>query len=403
MTSGVPGLRDLRVMVVDDSAAMRGAVSRAISLSPGVVVVGEATDGDDALKRVFELQPDLITLDLEMPRMDGFTFLRLLMAKRPTPVIIVSGFYSKENVFRALELGAVDFITKSPSLSKDEPSVLAAELGEKVRVVRQLSRTALEARRPAAPAPASSTAAVLTKLAAQRAGSGPAKPADSTRSTSSARALSSARTTDAARTPRSDGAPAPSETLLPRRVVLLGASTGGPAAIIDIVKKLPPAGSYAVIIAQHMPDNFTHGFAERLKRLGRVDFEEVREPRELRRGRGYVAPGGMNVEVRDVGGRTMVCPASPTELDAYVPSVDRLFETAAELLGRRAVAVVLTGMGDDGSRGVKRVQQAGGLVLAESESTAVVASMPEAAVRSGACDAILPLPLLGDRIREIIG
>ncbi|MEZ4255042.1 MAG: chemotaxis-specific protein-glutamate methyltransferase CheB [Polyangiales bacterium] len=355
-------MRELRVLVVDDSALNRRVITQALESVGNVTVVGQAMDGDEALKLAISLQPDLVTLDLEMPRMDGFTFLRLLMAKRPTPVLIVSSYASKENIFRALELGAVDFLPKPSHGKLTDPSAVASDLAPRVAVVRNLSRAAMAHRS-------------LAGLGSAIMGAGRTYPRPSLEP----------------------------DPVLPRRVILFAASTGGPAALVEIMKKLPEAGSYAVVIAQHMPEHFTHGFAQRLGRMGRLDFSEVLDVRELRRGRGYVCPGGACIEFVEERGRVFVRSAPPREEDRFVPSANRLFESAAQTLGRRAVAVVLTGMGDDGARGAEAVKRAGGMVIAESDESAVVYSMPEATIRTGSCDDILPLSKIGERLREIVG
>lgn len=354
-------MRDLRALVVDDSATNRRLIAAALARHPNVTVVGQATDGDEALKLALELLPDVITLDLEMPRMDGFTFLRLIMAKRPTPVIVVSGFATKENVFRALELGAVDFVAKQARGGSD-PSVIGDELLEKIDMVRHLVPTGiLRHRAPTASLP------VGSRSGRMRAQTNSMEPSG-----------------------------------LPRLVVCVGASTGGPAALINLVKRLPLQANLAMVIAQHMPETFTHSFAQRLSRLGKLEISEVLEPRDVNRGEGYVCPGGTCMEILSEGGRIRVASVPARPDDPYVPSVDRLFSSAAAVLGRRMVAVVLTGMGDDGSRSLQAVREAGGTILVEAPETAVVHSMPDAAVRTGLADAVLPLPELAERLVDML-
>ena len=344
-------MKSLRVMVVDDSAYNRRTLTELLEQIPGVVVAGKATDGDEALRMVQEVQPDLVTLDLEMPRMDGFTFLRLLMARRPTPVIVVSGYSNKENVFRALELGALDFVAKPTRTVTTDLHVIKEELAEKVAMVRQLTPS-LGARRR-----------VLT----------PVPP----------RALSALRPEPRTTTDR------------PRHVVVVGASTGGPTALVRLFRNIPQDIDATFLVAQHMPPRFTRTFAERLHRLGGVQVQEATGSHPLKRGEAWICPGGKCLEV----GLDLQVVVKDTEPDdRYVPSVDRLLETAAKKLGEQCIGVVLTGMGDDGADGVLHIARRGGRVLAESPESAVIYGMPGAAERTGVVTAMLPLETLAERL-----
>ena len=331
----------IRVLVIDDSAFSRQTITRILESSPLVEVVGVARDGQEALRKAFELEPDLITLDLEMPRMDGFTFLRLVMARRPTPVMVISGRAGEEDVFRALELGAVDFIAKPTPRATPELVEIEQELIRKVHSIRELRIDNVRERLGAAPA------------VARR---------------------------------------APAGELAPPRVVVIGSSTGGPAALMQIFGAFAEAPDCSFVVAQHMPPGFTRGFAERLDRLTPLRAAEARSGMELEPGSVLVAPGGHHAELERSGSKLMARVISGTSSDKYTPSVDRLFESAAKQLGPEVLAVVLTGMGDDGRSGVRAVKDAGGSVVAESESTAVIFGMPRQAIRTGAVDAVLPLP-----------
>jgi two-component system chemotaxis response regulator CheB len=328
----------IRVLVIDDSAFSRQAVTRMLSKSPLVEVVGVARDGEDALKKTFELQPDLITLDLEMPRMDGFTFLRLVMAKRPTPVMVISGRVGEESVFRALELGAVDFLAKPKPGAGEDLADIERELIRKVHAIRELRIEKVSERISGVPAPASARV-------------------------------------------QAGGA----------RVIAIGSSTGGPAALMQIFSAFTRAPASAFVVAQHMPTGFTRGFAERVDRLTPLRAREASGGESLENGTVLVAPGGSHLEI-SAGLDRVVTRVVPSQAsDKYAPSVDRLFESAAKHFGSQLTAVVLTGMGDDGRRGVLAVHEAGGVVLAESEETAVIFGMPQQAIRSGAVDRVLPL------------
>ncbi len=337
----------IRVLVIDDSAFSRQTITRMLESSPLVEVVGVARDGEEALRKTFQLNPDLITLDLEMPRMDGFTFLRLVMIRRATPVIVITGRAGQEEMFRALELGAVDFIAKPSPAGTAEIEAIQQELIRKVHAVRHLRIDKVRDRLAAAPA-----------LTATRADLAEAVP----------------------------------------RLVAIGSSTGGPAAIMRILGSFSEAPPCSVLIAQHMPEGFTRSFAQRIDRLTPFQGREAQGGEVLGEGLVLVAPGGGHLELESRDGRVVarVVPREPG--DKYTPSVDRTFEAAAKHFGSELLAVVLTGMGDDGRRGVSMVKQSGGRVIAESEETAVIFGMPKQAIRTGAVDAVLPL----DRIAGAI-
>ena len=340
-------MKPLRALVVDDSAYNRRTISDLLVSLPDVEVVGKAADGNEALRLVRDLSPDVITLDLEMPRMDGFTFLRLLMARQPTPVIVVSGYANKENVFRALELGALDFVAKPTRSVTTDLAAIRAELLEKVALVRHLSRL------------------------------GGVRPVE-----------------------RGARAEAPSRTPgRPRKVVVIGASTGGPTALVELFRRLPPGPDAAFVIAQHMPPRFTETFAARLDRLGPIHVRQATRAHPLQAGEAWVCPGGQCAEI-GADGQLIVLP--PAATDRYVPSVDRLFESAARHLRQRCLGVVLTGMGDDGARGAAALHRAGARVLAESAETAVIYGMPQAAAATGAVDESLPIDALGRRLGQLL-
>jgi two-component system chemotaxis response regulator CheB len=344
----VTGQGPIRVLVIDDSAYSRRTIIRMLETSPLVEVAGWARDGEEALRKALQLRPDLITLDLEMPRMDGFTFLRLLMAKRPTPVLVVSGRSGGDTVFRALELGAVDFVAKPTLRAAPELATIQEELIRKVHATRQLRMDKVRERISQAPAVV-----------------GRAEPAAGGRT----------------------------------RVIAIGSSTGGPAALMQVFSAFTEPPACALVVSQHMPEGFTRGFAERLDRLTHVRAREAGGGETLQRGVVLVAPGGSHLEFesRGAGVVTRLVPRGPD--DKYAPSVDRMFESAAKHFGQDLLAVVLTGMGDDGRRGVRAVRASGGTVIAESEDTAVIFGMPQQAIRTGAVDAVLPLPEIAPAIQ----
>ncbi|HYB11873.1 MAG TPA: chemotaxis-specific protein-glutamate methyltransferase CheB [Myxococcota bacterium] len=339
----------IRVLVIDDSAFSRRTITRMLETSPLVRVVDVARDGEEALRKTFELKPDLITLDLEMPRMDGFTFLRLVMSKQPTPVMVISGRSGEQELFRALDLGAVDFIVKPTARATLELESIQAELIRKVHALRELRIEKVRQR-------ISATPPLVTSAA----------PSALSRS----------------------------------RVVAIGCSTGGPAAIMRIFGSMVEPPPAAMILSQHMPEGFTKGFAERVDRLTPVRTREAADGDELRPGTMLIAPGGCHVEFEYERGRTVtrLVPKQPS--DKYTPSVDRMLTSAAKQYGPDLMAVVLTGMGDDGRRGVVAVKQAGGTVIAESEETAVIFGMPQQAIRTGVVDAVLPLDAMAIAIQS---
>ncbi len=346
----------LRVLVVDDSAVNRKSISEALTASPGIQIIGKAANGEEALRLALLLRPDVITLDLEMPRMDGFTFLRILMSRQPTPVIVVSSYSQKENVFKALELGALDFVAKPEKGRDTELGKIREELVSKVRMARALRPSSLAGRRRV------DSFSSITIL------------------------------------------PAPPKERIepPRQVIAVASSTGGPSALIEIFTRLPEEYASAVLVAQHMPDKFTKTFAERLDRRARVSVSEAEDLNIVTAGRGFVCPGRHCMTLEKSPDETLrLRVVQPSALDRYVPSADRLFESVAKAVGPRSVGVILTGMGDDGVEGARHILAVGGVVIAESEESAVVYGMPGAAVRAGVVSRSLPVGRIADVLASL--
>jgi two-component system chemotaxis response regulator CheB len=339
--------------VIDDSAFSRQTITRMLRTSPLVEVVGVARDGEEALRKTFELLPDLITLDLEMPRMDGFTFLRLVMNKRPTPVMVISGRAGEEDVFKALDLGAVDFIAKPTSRATLELQTIQSELIRKVHATRDLRIEKVQKRIEAGP---------------------PALP----------------RISPVAASHQIPAAP----------VVVIGSSTGGPSALMQTFAAFSEPPDCSFLVAQHMPSGFTAGFAERLDRLTPFFVREAAGGEPLLAGSVWIAPGGHHLELENRDGQVVTRVSEARKEDKYSPSVDRLFESAAKHFGSDLLAVVLTGMGDDGRKGAVAVKRAGGTVIAESEESAVIFGMPKQAIRTGCVDRVLPLNDIPTAIRS---
>jgi two-component system chemotaxis response regulator CheB len=342
----------LRVLVVDDSAFNRRSIVEILSTSPDIEVVGRAADGEDALRQVGTLRPDVITLDLEMPKMDGFTFLRILMSKAPIPVIVISSYSQKENVFKALELGALDFVPKPDRYIDPDLKGVREELVRKVTLARSV-RSPVGGRKPPEIALPGAAAAKV-----------------------------------------SSGAP-------PQKIIVIAASTGGPSALLELVGRLPTNYPHALLIAQHMPESFTRTFAERLDRRSNLRVTEAVDLDQVEAGLAFVCPGRQCMELENGPRGFRVRLRPPDAEDRYVPSADAALASAAKVAGSRTVGVILTGMGDDGARGAKAVVDAGGNVVVESELTAVVYGMPGAVVRSKLASRSLPLPELGNWLAQL--
>lgn len=355
----------IRVLVIDDSAFNRQTITQMLEQAPNVQVVGRASDGEEGLKLVFQYQPDVITLDLEMPKMDGFAFLRFLMAQRPTPVIVISGYATRENVFRALELGALDFVAKPSRQISPELKAIQSELMRKVELVTQLRMVS------------------LTDRAARTRQSG---------TTSGTFQVPSVQLPEGARI----------EEATPTRLVAIGASTGGPPAIQQVLGQLDPTLPTTIVVTQHMPERFTRAFASRLNRTTPWRVKEAEPGDVVTVGTVLVAPGsGSMLFCRD-GGQLRVEIGAPAPEDRFVPSVDKMFTSASQVMGAELIACVLTGMGGDGGRGVRSVKQAGGRVLAEAPETAVIFGMPQEAISSGAVDEIVPLGQMAAHIARFV-
>lgn len=350
-------MRNIRVVVIDDSAYNRRTITKMLEGVENVQVVGYAADGEEGIRKIIDLKPDLVTLDLEMPRMDGFTLLRIVMNSCPTPVIIISSRNEDERVFKALELGAVDFIAKPTSRISDELLKITGDLQEKVRSVFNLNLDRIINREA---------------LLSVEAGKKKKKPV--------------------AAVPTVGGT-------TPIQVVAIGASTGGPPALQGILSSLPGQAPFAVVVSQHMPAGFTKAFAERLNRSSSFEVKEARDGDVVMPGRALIAPGGRNLIFQRVNDDVVARVVEPSPEDRYIPSVDAMFISLAPIYGAKLLAVVLTGMGNDGSKGVRAVKGADGGVLAESEESAVVFGMPREAIATGLVDKVAPLDRMA---REII-
>lgn len=384
----------LRVLVVDDSAANRRNIADILEGSDEVEVIAHAGDGEEALRLALALKPDAITLDLEMPKMDGFTFLRILMTKQPIPVIVVSSYSHKDNVFRALELGAVDFVAK-PSSTATSDAGLRREILQKVLLVRYLrplgSPMTVPVVVPQSPRPTPPPTPV------------PPAPNPSPAISPAAPPLPAFPNL----TPPDAPAVRPPPNIAARFIVGIGSSTGGPTALLDIISRIPEKYPGAIVIAQHMPDKFTKTFAERLDRKSSLQVTEAKDGDLVTARKAFICPGKRCMELvitpnpSGIGwNEVRLRVTEPSQHDRYIPSADRLLRSLGPL-GGRAYGIILTGMGDDGTAGARAIRAGGGTVIAESEETAVVYGMPRAAVRAGVVNESLSLPQIVDYIAQL--
>ncbi len=351
--------RKIKVLIIDDSAYNRRALSDFLLQEPDMSVVGKACDGEEGLQLTMTEEPDVITLDLEMPRMDGFTFLRILMAKKPTPVIVISSHAEKENVFRALELGALDFVSKPTKRISPAINEIRHEVAKKVRMASTLKKE---------PIVTSFLPSVFPEDILE-------EPTEVVR---------------------------PSIPPMPDRVIAIAASTGGPTALSHVLGAIPGNIDAGIVIVQHMPPRFTRTFATRLDKQCQIEVKEVTGYERLRRGVAYLAPGYACLEVSFDDQGLTVGTVKPIGTERYVPSADRLFSSVAAAVGNNTLAVVLTGMGDDGSRGVVDISKAGGIIIVEDESTAVIPGMPKSAVETGTVNYVLPLDEIAPMIMSFV-
>ncbi len=338
----------IRVLIVDDSAVVRQTLHDILSQDPALEVMGTAPDPFVAAERMREEAPDVITLDIEMPRMDGLTFLQKIMQEHPIPVIICSSLADAgaQSTLRALEYGAVDIIAKPRLGTKkflEESSVIlcqAVKAAAGARLRSRLKSSAVEPKLTADAILAPSTGAML-------------------------------ETTE--------------------KVVVIGASTGGTEALRALLEVLPPDAP-GIVIVQHMPEVFTRAFANRLDGLCQISVKEAETNDTVLRGRALIAPGNRHLLLKRSGARYFVEVKDGPLVSRHRPSVDVLFRSAARYAGRNAVGVILTGMGDDGAQGMLEMKQAGAATIAQDEATCVVFGMPNEAIKRGGVGQVLPLP-----------
>ena len=353
--------RKIRVLVVDDSAVVRQVVTQTLSSDPGIEVIGAALDPVFALEKMKTNWPDVIVLDLEMPRMDGLTFLRRIMAERPTPVVICSSLAEKgaQVALDALAAGAVSIITKPKVGLK---SFLDGAANDIIQAVKAAAHSRPNRRASAAVANLSPS---------------PSLSADVILPAASNASAPLGRTTD--------------------RLVAIGTSTGGTQALEAVLTALP-VDTPGVVVVQHMPEKFTAMFAQRLNGLCKIEVREARSGDRVLPGLALIAPGGRHMMVKRNGAQYVVDVVDGPLVNRHKPSVDVLFRSVAKCAGHNALGIIMTGMGDDGARGLKEMRDAGAHTLAEDESTCVVFGMPKEAIRLGGAAEVLPLTRMAEGI-----
>jgi two-component system chemotaxis response regulator CheB len=342
----------IRVLIVDDSKLIRDVLTDILKEQPDIHVVGTAADAFEARDRIKELDPDVITLDVEMPKMNGLEFLDKLMRVKPLPVVMISSFTEtgSDITFRALELGAVDFVLK-PKLNEQTPDDYGRVIADKIRAAKSAR---LKPPRRADPNDTVSMPAVVVKK------------------------------------------PVPRGVKTTERLICVGASTGGTEAIREFLVGMP-ADCPGILIVQHMPEHFTKMFAERLNGLCQITVKEAEHNDAILPGHAYIAPGGKHLWVKRDEGQLLAKLSTEPPMNLHRPSVDFLFMSAAKFVGPDAIGVIMTGMGRDGAKGMLEMKKAGAWNIAQDEATSVIFGMPREAIEAGAVHEVAPLGRLRDR------
>ncbi len=343
-------MEKIRVLTVDDSALMRQVLSSLLAKDPAIEVVGAAPDPYIAREKIKELNPDVLTLDVEMPKMDGITFLEKLMRGHPMPVVMVSSLTEAgcETTLRALELGAVDFITKPKLDLREGMEEIAQDLIGKVKAAAQ-ANVKREAR-------------LVKRISSSE--------SDASRFTNDVSRTAMIKTTDT--------------------IIAIGASTGGTEAVKDVLEMLPP-NTPPILVTQHMPERFTKTWADRMNSLCRIAVKEAEDGDSVLPGHALVAPGGYHMTLVRNGARYTVQINQDPPVNRHRPSVDVTFASVARYAGANAIGVILTGMGGDGAKEMVTMKKAGAFTIAQDEASCVVFGMPKEAIKLGGVDKVLPL------------
>ncbi len=342
---------NIKVMIVDDSALVRQVVTQTLEKEPGIRVIATASDPLFAFSKLQAEWPDVIILDIEMPRMDGISFLRKIMAEHPTPVVICSSLAERgaQATFEAMAAGAVSIITKPKAGLKSFLEDTSNDIVYAVRNAARANLRALKSGMPVMPAPKLSADVMLGAATAHRA---------------------LERTTD--------------------QLIAIGTSTGGTQALEAILTKLP-ATTLGIVVVQHMPEKFTAMFAERLNNLCQIEVCEAKNGDRVIPGRALIAPGGKHMMLKRNGAQYVVDVADGPLVNRHKPSVDVLFRSVAKFAGANALGIIMTGMGDDGARGLKEMRDTGAKTIAQDEASCVVFGMPKEAIKLGAAEQTLAL------------
>jgi two-component system, chemotaxis family, protein-glutamate methylesterase/glutaminase len=370
-------VRPHTVLVVDDSAFMRRVISDILSSTDEFRVVGTARDGNDALRKVHQLEPDLVTMDVEMPGLDGLSALGYIMSETPRPVVMLSAYTTEggEATMRALDYGAVDFVAKPSGTISLDLETVADRLLDALRAAAtaNLAVIPVRVRRPPTPAAPPAEASVDPEPTAQ---------------TETAAARRRRRRAETAEPRRPTVAPMQGARTA-EMVIAIAASTGGPRALTELIPRLRAPLGAAVLIVQHMPPRFTRSFAERLDGMSGLRVSEATDGELVCADHVYLAPGDFHMRVVREGGEVRVALDQGPTVWGVRPAADRLFRTVADLFGARAVGVVLTGMGRDGAEGLREIVDAGGFGIAQDRASSVIFGMPAAAAK--VADEVMPL------------
>jgi len=362
-------MEPIRVLIVDDSPFMRKAIERMLLAAEDIQVVGTARDGLDALEKIPLLKPDIVTLDVEMPRMDGLSCLKKIMQDHPLPVLMVSSLTQEgaQATLEALALGAVDFIPKESSLASGSILQIQQDLHEKIRKLSRSPRFRKPGIKPVPAAPARPIFAAQAPIQA------PSRPG---------------------------GVIAGGPTA---ELFAIGCSTGGPKALQDLLPAIPKGLPVPCLIVQHMPASFTKPFAERLNSICQVDVKEAEHGETARPGTVYIAPGGIHLNYRQRGAQGILELNPEPAASLHKPSVDVMFQSIAQECSKQVLAMILTGMGSDGAKGMQMLKAKGAHTLAEAEESCVVYGMPKAAFERGCVDQVAPLQDMAGIVKRHFG
>ncbi|MGO0061703.1 protein-glutamate methylesterase/protein-glutamine glutaminase [Brevibacillus fluminis] len=399
-------MKTIRVLVVDDSAFMRKVISDILSEDPSIEVIDRAKNGKECVEKVKSLQPDVVTLDLEMPIMNGLEALEQLMKEHPVPVVMLSSVTREgaEQTIRALELGAIDFVTKpSGSISLDIHKV-ADGIVEKVKAA---ALTRMRQRRPGgfAPKPSASIPSPSPAPSPAVQPQPPAKPLGFPRppAAPAERETASTQATPPSVTPMKQNRIAPLGTSF-SKLVAVGTSTGGPKALQTLLTAIPAQFPAPIVVVQHMPPGFTRSLAQRLDTLCGLHVVEAENGQALEAGTVYIAPGGYHMEVAEQSGKQLTIHLHQADpRGGHRPSVDVLFESVSKLTNVSKWAIIMTGMGSDGTKGLRQMKEAGPVTsIIEDESSCVVYGMPRSAVVAGLADHVVPLEKIAETLVRLV-